>query len=129
MRIYKSLFALAGGTFISLFVGEIAVFIISLLLGYEYIMITIPGVAAVSYLINVLLNKYIFFKNILRYDYWSMLLIKVISYFVYTLMCIIIEHTMPQIPLFVAFNIVYLICIPLKYALHKLIFIASLTKT
>lgn len=128
VRIYKSLFALAGGTFIALLASEISVLIISIVFGYEHIMITIPGVAAVSYLITVLLNKYVFFKSVPRYDYWSTLLFKVISYFVYTLMCVIIHLTMPYIPLFWAFNIVYVIGVPLKYALHKLIFIASLTK-
>ena len=127
VRIYKSLFALAGGTFIALLASEIMVLIISLTLGYQHIMITLPGVAAVSYLINVLLNKYIFFKNITRYDYWSTLVFKVISYFVYTLMCLLLYFT-TQMPLFWAFNLAYFVCIPLRYVLHKFIFIASLTK-
>ncbi len=127
VRIYKSLFVLAGGTFIACLASEIMVLIISLTLGYQHIMITLPGVAAVSYLINVLLNKYIFFKNITRYDYWSTLVFKVISYFVYTLMCLLLYFT-TQMPLFWAFNLAYFVCIPLRYVLHKFIFIASLTK-
>ena len=128
VKIYKSLFALAGGTIIAFFVAEIMILLLSLFWGYGYITVTLPSVGAISYLVCVLLNKYIFFKSIPRYDYWATLAFTVISYFVYMLMCMVIMLGFPKIPLFLAFNIVYLIGIPLKYSLHKFIFLASLTK-
>lgn len=128
VKIYKSLFALAGGTFISFFAAELMVLLFSIFCGYSFIIFTLPVVGAISYLICILLNKYIFFKNVPRYDYWATLVFTVISYFVYMLMCMVIMLAFPNIPLFWAFNIVYLICIPLRYCLHKFIFMAFLTK-
>lgn len=128
VKIYKSLFTLAGGTFAAFLAAELIVLLLSLFWGYRYITVTLPGVGAISYLISVLLNKYIFFKNIPRYDYWATLAFTVTSYFVYMLMCMIIMLAIPTMPLFAAFNIVYAVCIPLRYSLHKFIFLASLTK-
>ena len=127
-KIYKSLFSLARGTLFAFIASEIMVLVVSLVFGYEYFMFTLPGVGAISYFICILLNKYIFFKNIPRYDYWSTLVFTVISYFIYTLMCLLCMSQIPDVPLIVAFNVVYLICIPIRYYLHKFIFIASLTK-
>lgn len=127
-KIYKSLFSLARGTLFAFIASEIMMLIVSLVFGYDYFMFTLPGVGAISYFICILLNKYIFFKNVPRYDYWSTLVFTVISYFIYTLMCLLCMSQLPDIPLIVAFNVVYLICIPIRYYLHKFIFIASLTK-
>lgn len=128
VKIYKSLFSLAGGTFISFLAAELMVLLVSIFWDYGYITVTLPTIGALSYLICILLNKYVFFKNIIRYDYWSTLGFTIISYFVYMLMCMIIMLSLPNVPLFAAFNLVYVVCIPLRYALHKLIFIATLTK-
>ena len=127
-KIYKSLFFLAQGTIWAFVASEIMVLLISVLLGYDYFMVTLPGVGAISYFICILLNKYIFFRDVPRYDYWSTLVFTVISYFIYTLMCLLCMLQFPNLPLIFAFNIVYLICIPIRYYLHKFIFIASLTK-
>lgn len=128
VKIYKSLFALARGTFFAFAASEILVLLISIFLGFKYLNITLPGVGAISYLICILLNNYVFFKNIPKYDYWATLVFTVISYFIYTLLCLLASYAFPGMPLIIAFNIAYLICIPLRYILHKFIFIASLTK-
>ena len=104
------------------------VLLVSIFWDYGYITVTLPTIGALSYLVCILLNKYVFFKNIIRYDYWSTLGFTIIGYFVYMLMCMIIMLSLPNVPLFAAFNLVYVVCIPLRYALHKLIFIATLTK-
>lgn len=128
VRIYKSLFLLSRGTFFSFVAAEILVTTCSFLLGYNHLFLTMPGIAALTYLICILLNRYLFFKNVPNYDYWATLVFTVISYFFYTILCVIFYLLLPQVPLIIAFNIIFLICIPLRYMLHKFIFIASLTK-
>lgn len=128
VKIYKSLFSLAGGTLAAFLAVELMILALSQWGGYTHILITLPGVGAMSFLICILLNKYVFFKNVPRYDYWATLAFTVTSYFVYMLMCMILLLVFPNIPLFWAFNLVYLIGIPLRYSLHKFIFLASLTR-
>ena len=128
IRIYRSLFALAGGTFIAFLASEAVILLVSIFLGYWHLSATIGGAGAISFLTVTLLNRFVYFPNIPKYDYWANLAFTVISYFVYTLMCMVINLTVPELPLILAFNIVYFVCMPLRYFLHKLIFIASLTK-
>lgn len=128
VRIYKSLFALAGGTFIAFFAAEVMILLLSIFWGYNHLTVTLPSVGAISYFVCILLNKYVFFRDVPRYDYWTTLGFTIISYFVYMLMCMVAVLSFPNIPLFFSFNISYIICIPLKYSLHKLIFLATLTK-
>jgi len=127
VKIYRSLFRLNMGSFIAFLVSEILIIAVSVILGYKYLEITLPVAAALSYLTNIILNRYVFFKNTPCYDYWTTLIYTVIAYFIYTLSCMLFKFSLPFIPLWAAFNIVYVICIPLRYLLHKFIFIASST--
>lgn len=128
VKIYKSLFTRSFGSFISLILCEITVLIFSLTVGSDYLFISIPISGAVNCSSNILLNKFVFFKKTTIYDYWNMLVYKIIYYFSYTLGCLIFKLAIPEITLFIAFNIVFLICIPLRYYLHKAIYIGSQTR-
>lgn len=128
LRIYKSLFYLARGSLIAFLSAEVMILILSLTLEYSKIFTTIGGVGAVSFLIGFLINKFVIFKKIPINDYFTNLAYTIISYFVYTLLCGWISYMMPNAPLLLSFNVVYIICIPLRYYLHKLLFIATLTK-
>ena len=128
VRIYKSLFKLAGGLFIGFFAAELWVTLVSLLLGYKYLLITIPGAAAFSYLVNVVVSKYFIFRTTRCYDYLTQLIHKIISYTLYTLGCLLLYYACPQISLWVSFNVVFLICLPLRYWLHKFTYIALNTR-
>lgn len=125
IKIYRSLFYLARGTLISFLVSELLILLISVFLGYRHYFLTLPGVAAISYLTNILLNKYICFKHTPCYDYWTNLIYTVISYFVYTLGCLLLMYACPGITLWLSYHLVYLVCIPLRYYLHKFIFVAG----
>ncbi len=125
VRIYKSLFHLAMGSFISFIASEIMVILISVFLGYHHIFFTLPGVAAICYAINIILTRSIFMKKAVCYDYWTMLIFNVINYVFYTLVCLVFSWV---IPLWLSFNIAYLIGIPLRYYLHKFIFVALKTR-
>ena len=128
VKIYKSLFSLARGTMLSFVAAEVLLMMVSFFEKPIYIPCVVPFVGGVALLLSILLNKYIFLKKIKRIDHLTSIGYTIINYFVYTLMCILVSLLMPRIPLFLNFNIVYLICLPLRYFLHQLIFIASLTK-
>lgn len=128
VKIYRSLFTLARGTMISLLAAELLILILGIFVKNQYITITVPSVGAISLLLRILLDKYIFLKHVPQRDYFTTLCYTIISYFVYMLMCKLITLIFPLIPLIINFNIVYIICIPLRFFLHQLIFIASLTK-
>ena len=128
LRIYRSLFALAGGSFIGFLVSELLVLAVSLILGYHQLVLTMPTVAAVSYLVTIILNRYVYFRGTPCHDYFTTLVYKVILYVFYTLGCLLVMFTLPQVPLFAAFNLVYLVCIPLRFLFHKAIFLASKTR-
>ena len=127
-RIYKSLFGLAIGLFISFFFAELWVGIASLLFGYQYMMITLPGAGAVSYLVNVIVCRYIVFRDTQCYDYLTLLIHQIISYTLYALGCTLCCYAFPQISLWVSFNLVFAVCIPLRYWLYKFTYIALRTK-
>ncbi len=125
IKIYRSLFKLARGTMISLLVAEALILLASIFLGNSYIEFTVPSTGAIAMITTFLLNKFFFFKNSPRYDYLTTFGYTVISYFVYTLMCLLLADSFPLI---LSFNITYIVCIPLRFFLHQLIFLASITK-
>lgn len=127
IKIYKSLFSLAGGTLISFLAAEVTIAIVSIIFGYQMLFITLPLTAAGCYLLNILLDHYVFFRTTPRYDYWSMLVYTILAYFIYTLCCSLAHYVVPGLPLWFAFNIIYLFYLPLRYILHKFIYIASKT--
>lgn len=128
LRIYRSLFHLARGTMISFGVAEILILLSNIFWGGKHLTFTIATAGAVSLLCSILLNQYIFFKHIKLNEHLNTVVYTIIAYFVYMLMCLIVSLFIPTIPLFINFNLVYLICMPLRYFLHQLIFISSVTR-
>ena len=128
VRIYRSLFTLARGNIISFLVAELLAVIVSLNFQYEQALFIVPSIGAVSCLISWGLNRYWVFRDTVCYDYWRTLIYTVISYFVYTLMCMLCTVIYSGTPFWLDFTLVYIICIPFRYFLHKFIFIASRTK-
>lgn len=128
LKIYKSLFRLAMGSIIAFGVTELLIAALSLTLGYRHLMVTMPLVAATGYVVNILLNMFVFFRHTPCHDYWTTLIYTVLEYFFYSLGCLLFMYALPQVPLWVAFNAVYLVCIPLRYCLHKFSFIAARTR-
>ena len=124
LRIYKSLFSLAFGTLLSFVFTEILILIASLTVGITHLGFTISVVGALSLLLHIILNRFIFLKKATVGDDLSTIVYTVIYFFVYTLICALFSFVFPKISLFVNFNMVYLICLPLRYSLHQLIFVA-----
>lgn len=127
IRIYRSLFKLAINLFISFFLAEILVGVVSIIFGYHQLMITVPSIGATTYAVGILISQCFTFRHTRCYDYLTLLIHQVIAYFMYTLGCCLFAYAAPQIPLWIAFNIIFLMCLPLRYWLHKFTFIALRT--
>lgn len=128
VRIYRSLFRLAIGQFIGFAAVEIWVVAVSLLFGYEHLLLTIPGAGIVSYVINILVNECFVFRTTRCHDRLTLLIYQIIAHFLYMLGCVLFFYACPQVPLWVAFNLIFLVCLPLRYWLHKFTFIALRTQ-
>ncbi len=125
VRIYKSLFSLAFGTLLSFFISEFLILLCSFIFDVKYISFTIASVGAISLLLHILLNKYIFLKKVKLGDNLSTVVCTIIYFFVYSLICKLLYFVCPNMSLFLNFNIVYILCLPLRFFLHQLIFIAT----
>ena len=128
LRIYRSLFRLAIGLFIGFFVAELCVIAASIFFNYEYLMVTLPTVGLIAYATNIFINHFIVFKGIQCYDQVTLLIHQIIAFNLYTFGCLIFRFVCPQIPLWAAFNIVYLVCLPVRYWFHKYTYIAQRTR-
>ena len=128
LRIYKSLFALAMGSVIALLMVELLVLTLSLTLGYYRIPTFMATAAAFGYLTEYLLNRWVFFRGTTCHDYFSKLVYTVILYLFYTLGCLLAMYALPGLPLFAAFNMIYVLCIPLRFLLYKFTYIAGKTR-
>ena len=128
VRIYKSLFSLAFGTLLSFVIAEIMVLIASLTASAEHTVVVVSSVGAISLLLHIMLNHFIFLKKIRIGDDFSTIAYTIIFYFVYTILCKMLCLIFPNISLFLNYNLVYIICIPLRYFLHQLIFISAVNR-
>jgi len=127
IRIYKSLFSLAIGQFAGLFMTLVLVLVASLLFGYQHLLFTVPGSGIISYGIHMLVDRCFTFRSTHCHDQLTLLIHQIISHTLYTLGCMLCFYTCPQLPLWLAFGIVFLLCLPLRYWLYKFTFIALRT--
>lgn len=127
IRIYKSLFSLAIGQFAGIFAALVMVIVASTLWGYEQLLITVPGSGILSYGVHMLVDRVVF-RNTRCYDQLTLLIHRIISYTLYTLGCTLCFYAAPQLPLWVAFCLVFVLCLPLRYWLYKFTFIALRTR-
>ena len=127
LKIYKSLFSLAMGKFISFFTCQTMILFISVLYGYRSLFYTIPSVGFFAFGIEYFMSRIVFFRGTKCNDHWTSLVYTIICYFMYTLGCTFSMFVTPWVPLYFAFNITFIVCLPLRYYLHKAMAFASQT--
>lgn len=128
VRIYRSLFSLARGTFVAWAVAQILVAVASAVLGHQQLMLTIANVGALSYLTNIIVSNFVIFRKTTCYDYITTLVYTVVNYLFYSLGCSLLAFACPEMPLWVSFNLVYLVGLPLRYWLQKATYVAQSTR-
>lgn len=125
LRIYARLFYSARATFISIVVLEPLVFLFSLLFGYSMLHITIPSAFAAASLIKIFINYFIVFRNFKYKEITRTIIYAVVRCMVYILGTYLIGSILPDIPMFVSFNFVAVICVPMEYWFHKAMYFAK----
>lgn len=133
LRIYKSLFYLARATFIALLASEIAAVAVSLLpgrLGSDTIWLTLPLIGAGSLVLLTVYNQFVVFRKITCQDHWANLLNTVVNYTWYTLGCMLLRYMSLQylnwqIPLWLSFNIVLIVAMPIRYLFMKYFYLVQ----
>ena len=128
VRIYKSLFALAIGQFAGILAAFLWLLLASLWLGNEHLMFSVPSAGVYAYVANILINKLFVFRHTRCYDYITLLIHQIIDYFQYTLGCMLVAYMFPWIPVWLAFLVVFLLYLPLRYWSYKFNFIAQQTR-
>lgn len=128
VRIYRSLFRLAIGLFIGFGVAEAWIIIASILFGYHHILVTVPGAGILAYGVNMVISNGYVFRNTRCHDWLTLMIHQIIAYTLYLVGCILIYYACPRIPMWLAYNLVFLVCIPLRYWLHKFTVIALRTQ-
>lgn len=125
LRIYKRLFATAWVTFASVVLVEIMMLAISMIFNYSYIYFTIPSIGLISALFKIFVNKFVVFKDVRYKDGIRTLVHTACKFCVYLIGCYIFKLGFSFIPVFISFNIIAIISIPLEYLLHKAIYVSK----
>lgn len=120
LRIYFRLFSGARGSVAAVILAEILMIVVSITLGYRQSVLSVPAVGIICALFSIILSRYIFRKVDYK-DTGRTLLYTAIRYSVYTEWCFRAGMFVPKVPIVLSFNLAVLICIPLKYLVHKYI--------
>ena len=129
IRIYRSLYRLAVGTVIGFLVSQLVILTASCLVGYQYFLITLLVAGVAGWCVTALLNRFVIFRRTRCYDYLSTAIYTGMSYFFYMLGCSLFHFLLPDwLPMWVTFNLVYVVGLVIRYLMHKLHFIASQTR-
>ena len=118
LRIYGRLFSSAWASFAGIGVWEHVVLIFTLIMGYREVYYNIGYGAMLAAATTILLNKCLIFRRVDYNDGVRTLLYTILHGIVFTGGTMLIGAYLPMIPMFIAFNFVALICIPLEYVLH-----------
>ena len=128
IRIYKSLFGLAIGQLVGFLTALGLVIIASVAFGYQHLLFSIPGVGILAYAVHMTIDRCITFRNTRCFDHLTLLIHQIISHGLYTVGCMLFYYACPVVPLWLAFTITFLLCLPLRYWLYKFTFIALRTR-
>ncbi len=129
VRIYRSLFSSAAATFLTFMTMQMALLVLTLTVNINYITITIPTLAGMCGSLQLVLERFVTFRGFRYRDYYSILIYTVIYFTVYLLGSMLLGLAFEKIPLIVAFDVVYILFLPLRYFMVKFIAVAGKTNT
>lgn len=125
LRIYARLFYSARITFAAWLIAEQLFLLASLILGYKYIQITIPIIGAAATAFCILLNKFVVFRGFRYKDLMRNVVYTLLRYSVYSAWIMMFKYSLPQVPLFISFNMIAILLIPAEYLVHKLLYVSK----
>ena len=118
LRIYRRLFATAWVSFLSLFLCETALIVVTVLMGYRHLEWTLPLVGVTTALFCVALSA-IRFSHIHYRDGSRVLLYTAIRFTAYWAWAWLVSRVLPDLPLVIAVDLLALVMVPVRYFVHK----------
>ena len=120
LRIYRRLFKSAWVSFAVFGIYQQLILALSFLFGYSFLHITVPSVGAVAAALTFIFNKFIAFRRFKYNDWLRMIAYTILRFMGYTFGCLVARLALPQMPMFIAFDLTVLIMVPVEYYLQKL---------
>jgi len=121
IRIYRRLFISSIGALIAGLVTVILMILATIYFGYEYCFFTVPSIGAMGLFINLGVDALKFVKIHYR-DGGRTLLYAAFRYTYYTFGCMLAGRFLPELPLVIAFLILVLIAVPIRFYLYQFLF-------
>ncbi len=120
-RLYIKLFSSAWVTFLSFLLTELMVIELSLVYGFDHVLIAIPSVGIQIAFFSVLFNKFIAFRKLNYADGLRTVIYTLCRFCVYGVLCQLVHLMLPWdwMNLVIVFDLVVLAVIPLEYVMHK----------
>ena len=97
---------------------------ISVFFSYSQSYVAVPFAVVVSTLISIFLQRFVVFRKFRYRDYMRVLVYTIIRFVFYSLGLWVFKLFIPYIPLFVSFNLIAIVMIPLEYLMHKLLYLS-----
>ena len=121
LRIYRRLFTSAAGSIVAGIITGIAMLVATFTYGYNYCLITVPVIGAAAFFINLGVDA-LKFQKIHYRDGGRTLLYAAFRFTYYTFGCLLFGLLLPQLPLVVAFTILVLVAVPIRFYLYQFAF-------
>lgn len=121
IRIYRRLFISSIGALVAGLITLSLMISATIFFGYNYCFFTVPSIGAMALFINLGVDA-LKFQKIHYHDGGRTLLFASFRYTYYTFGCMLVGRFLHQIPLVVAFLILVLIAVPIRFYLYQLLF-------
>ena len=119
LKIYKQLFISARITLFSFLLFESLMLAVALIFQNYYIHYTLPLAGAAATIFHIVMNKFVVFR---RFHYGEMIRVivfSIVKYSIYTLGSILLHFLLPYNSIFLNFNLVFLVFVPVNYYVQK----------
>lgn len=121
VRIYKRLFVSAIGSLVAGLFVFLTMCTVTFTYGYNYCLVTVPVIGAISLFLNLGINA-LKFQKISYHDGGRTLLYGAFRYTYYTFGCLLAAKFTPEIPLVVSFILLVLVAVPVRFYLYQFAF-------
>lgn len=119
LRIYMRLFSTAWPSFASFITWEFMMLVISLLLKFRVLMLTIMSAGIICMFMSIIFYKFIVFKRFNYRDLLRSVVYGLTRYVIYSGGTALVHLLLPKIPMFIALNMIVIASIPLEYYFRK----------
>lgn len=125
LRIYRRLFGSAVGSIACILLVELLVLLTTIFAGYEYLHYTIPACGALGLVLHLLIDRFLVFRYVHYRDSMRLFVQTLIRFAIYLVCCKLLSFMLPWLNLWLSFNLVALLYLPVEYWTRKLVYISQ----